>query len=129
MAVAFAIPAGLPAGPCWVRALPAPGATEPASNPAPLAIAPEPSNATVAAGAVSMDVSPGVVAGQEVTLYLDRAIAHAPITVPTTQLAFLTNDVAAGSYRVRIRVDGVDNQFIDRVAEPPVLVGDEVTVP
>lgn len=63
------------------------------------------------------------------TLYLDRAIAHAPITAPTAQLTFRVSGVPIGTYPVRIRVDGIDNQFIDRTAEPPAYVGDEVTVP
>ena len=128
-AVEFVVPAGLPAGPCWVRTLPTADAPGRTSNAAALAIAPQPSNATFANGAVTMNVAPGAVAGQDVTLYLDRAIAHAPLTAPTAQLTFRVTGLPIGTYPVRIRVDGIDNQFIDRTAEPPAYVGDEVTVP
>jgi hypothetical protein len=80
---------------------------------------------------VTIDVSPQVRVEQETSLALDTATATAgPRTVPASQLIFDFDPLPAGPHWVRLRVDGVDSQLIDRAAQPPVfLAGLTVTVP
>jgi hypothetical protein len=80
---------------------------------------------------VTIGVSPQARVEQEASLTLDTATATATSrTVPASQLTFEFDPVPAGARWVRLRVDGVDSQLIDRSATPPVfLAGQTVTVP
>ena len=75
------------------------------------------------AGSVTFAVncSPQVWPQQQVALLIsDQNIAAAPITVQSASLSF-TATLAAGTYYVRLRVDGVDSLLVDNSVTPPVF--------
>jgi hypothetical protein len=80
---------------------------------------------------VTVGMSPQVRVEQDASLALDTATATAaPRTLPASQLAFDFDPLPDGPHWVRLRVDGVDSQLIDRSATPPqFLAGQTVTVP
>ncbi|MDQ6617623.1 MAG: DUF4255 domain-containing protein [Actinomycetota bacterium] len=122
-AVTVVIPATapLPAGIVGVTALTTGSGLEAlASNEAPLALVPVLTNTAplagaLAAGAASVVVTcaPPVVAGQTVALVVgDRIVTGAvgaPGTAPRTSLSFPLVGFTAGTYVVRLRVDGQDS--------------------
>ena len=62
---------------------------------------------------ITLTCSPNVQPGQRISLALgDREVRVEPPTSSTT-LTFVARAVAAGSYRVRLRVDGVDSHLLD----------------
>lgn len=77
----------------------------------------------------TINCNPEVRANQSASLILgpNEALA-APHPTQTDQLTFVFQDLPAGDYAVRLRIDGIDNWFIDRVATPPIFK-DIVTVP
>jgi hypothetical protein len=90
------------------------------SNAVPLSVVPEISNlkvvsGTVASGSVtiSVDCSPAVVATQTVALVVGNQIVDGPTaetnSAPRTSLTFTLPGVTAGSYVLRLRVDGQDS--------------------
>jgi hypothetical protein len=100
--------------------------TRRSSNTLSFALAPRMSIApsTAAAGSITFTVSctPEVRPQQRVSLLLgDREILAQSFAAPTGTLTFLADDVAAGMYWVRLRVDGVDSLLVDRSASPPVF--------
>lgn len=112
------------------------------SNRLPLAIAPAIAVTLdgIAAGTVSLTVActPRLREGQNVRLIFgDRQVAPDTVVTPPdeakpTSLTFKIPGVAAGSYVVRLRVDGVDSIPVVRTGTPPVPVFDAdqiVTVP
>ena len=58
---------------------------------------------------------------QAVLLLGDREIQAQPHPTITGTLTFNATDVAAGTYFVRLRIDGVDSLLIDRSVKPPVF--------
>jgi hypothetical protein len=58
---------------------------------------------------------------QAVLLLGDREIQAQPHPTITGTLTFNASDVAAGTYFVRLRIDGVDSLLIDRSVKPPVF--------
>lgn len=99
---------------------------ERATNELPLALAP---SATVAvAGAAPGPVTltatcaPEVWPDQRATLLFGSSeIAAAPHPAKTNPLTFTVPEITAGTYRYRLRVDGVDSLLIDRSVTPPVF--------
>lgn len=75
--------------------------------------------------------SPQVRPGQRVALVLDdQEIPAQPHPDPTGTLTFARQSLAAGDYRVRLRIDGVDSRLIDRSVTPPVFdASQSVTIP
>jgi hypothetical protein len=68
---------------------------------------------------------PDVLAEQPVVLWLDdRAVAAEEYVGQTDTLTFVARRIAAGTYRLRLRVDGVDSLLIDR-SDPAQLKFDE----
>jgi hypothetical protein len=58
-------------------------------------------------------------------LFGDREVLASPHTAPTETLTFQLEDLTAGEYFVRLRVDGVDSVLIARTTDtPPQLVFD-----
>lgn len=96
------------------------------SNEVPLAIAPvitsamplkvKRSNKGVAS--ITLTFSPQVRPTQRIALLLGDQEVVAPVEVQTDTLTF-TVSIAPGSYHLRLRIDGVDSQFIDRTVKPP----------
>ncbi len=80
--------------------------------------------ATAAAGSVTYTatVSPEVLPAQRVSLMLgSNAFDPDPHPAQTGTLTFRTGGLAAGDYRVRLRVDGIDSLLVDRSKSPPVF--------
>jgi hypothetical protein len=85
-----------------------------------LAIAPS----TAPAGAITYTVtaSPDVLPRQRATLLLaDQEIVADAHPAQTSTLTFVATAVAAGSYYVRLRVDGVDSILVNRAVTPPAF--------
>lgn len=81
--------------------------------------------------AFTATVSPEVRIGQRATLMLGdqevRADAFAANVTQSDTLTFSAT-LSAGTYWVRLRVDGVDSPMIDRTSKPPVFSAQQVTV-
>ena len=70
--------------------------------------------------AVKLACSPNIVPGQRASLLINNLEYVAPaVSSNTSQLSFAVESLAAGSYFIRLRVDGVDSQVIDRTVTPP----------
>lgn len=100
------------------------------SNELPLSLAPTITfvPAAAAAGDIALTVTctPMVRPGQRVSLLLlDREIVAPPRTAVTSVQTFNLEDVPAGEYVVRLRVDGVDSLPIDRQAATPAFADDQ----
>jgi hypothetical protein len=101
-----------------------------ASNEVPVALAPRITVAptATAAGTVALTVTcqPRIAAGQRVLLVFgDRQAEAGSITTPgdpaqPTTVTFTVSGVVAGSYVVRLRVDGVDSIPVVATGTPPV---------
>jgi hypothetical protein len=77
----------------------------------------------------NLDCSPQVAAEQQAYLIVgDRAIEAAPRGGPTGTLSFGPTDLANGTYRYRLRVDGVESLFIDYDSEPPCFIDQTLEV-
>jgi hypothetical protein len=75
------------------------------------------------AGSVTFAVTaiPEVWPGQTVSLLVsDQDIAAPAVSVPTANLSFNAT-LTTGPYYVRLRVDGVDSQLVNRAVTPPVF--------
>lgn len=133
-AVTFTLPAtpdALPAGLWSVRAQAGP--TVLPTNDAPLAVAPKLSNAVATRNAkdevtVTVTVAPHVVEDQDVVLFLAETARLPRPNAPLTALTFSPLDVPAGEYLLRVRVDGVDNHYIDRTTTPPTFMADQKVI-
>lgn len=123
-------PANLPAGNYLVTLQLDKGGNTVFTNTVPLAIAP---SLTVIPAIVHLDVdgnatvnvtcSPEVRPTQDVTLILgDIQTAATPFTVQTPTPSFLFAGIATGKYWVRLRVDGIDSNLIDRDKSPPAFI-------
>lgn len=99
------------------------------TNSVPLAIAPNLSGlpATVALDIngnanVTMNCAPEVRPTQDVALILgDIQTSATPFTTSTPTPSFVVPGIAPGTYRVRLRVDGIDSTLIDRTQSPAVF--------
>ena len=69
---------------------------------------------------INLTCSPQVTPEQCCAIFLDdRETIAEPLNAPSTKLRFLVKAIEAGSYHVRLRVDGVDSLIIDN--SKPVL--------
>lgn len=74
-------------------------------------------------------VAPEVLPAQHVTLMLgDAEFVADPLTVQGPALTFPTTGLVAGTYWVRLRVDGVDSLIFDPTKTPPAYIAQQVTV-
>lgn len=75
------------------------------------------------------NVAPDVLPAQHATLMLDDAeFVATPLAAQSGTLTFSTTGLVAGTYWVRLRVDGVDNLMFDATKKPPVYVAQQVQV-
>jgi len=77
-----------------------------------------------AKGAVALTVSssPQVLPEQPAALLVgDRIVAAQPTAVPASTLTFSLADATAGTFYVRLRVDGAESLLVDRSTDPPVF--------
>jgi hypothetical protein len=66
--------------------------------------------------------SPEVWTEQYAALLLgDQEIVAQPHTTQTATLSFQAQNLSAGNYFVRLRIDGVDSQLVNRSVTPPVF--------
>ncbi len=153
-AITVALPSGLAAGPVSVRVVQTSTRTDHSaeSNPAAVMLRPRidgaPSYAADAPSlpqpAILVPVSPAVVAGQQVSLYLDSTASTSPseppagysvsflASVESKRLVFSAEGIPAGTYLVRIAVDGATSTLVldedptsptfGRYAAPTVVV-------
>lgn len=107
------------------------------SNEAPFAIAPVivaavfPIPVTIVSGkaTVILTCRPKVRPEQRVALLLgDREVIAEPFKTPTDKLTFVLQPVEAGSYLIRLRVDGVDSQLVDRSQPVPVFKNQRLVI-
>ena len=107
------------------------------TNEVPFAIAPSimasvfPIPAALAAGraTVKLTCRPKVRPEQRVALLLgDREVIAEPFETPTDQLTFVIQQAEAGNFLIRLRVDGVDSQLVDRSASVPVFKNQRVVI-
>lgn len=80
---------------------------------------------------IVLDCSPNVLPAQDVSLAVGGHEAPAqPHPSMTSTLTFVFDELPAGTYPARLRIDGIDSHFIDRSASPPVFdASQNVTVP
>lgn len=95
-----------------------------------LQIAPELTSLTTPPEVIFRDVNnratvvvtcrPHVLPNQRASLLLGgREVLSAPHALPTASLTFVVEDAPVGVHQVRLRVDGVDSQLVDRSVSPP----------
>ncbi len=145
--VQFTIPDTLPAGfyPL-VLAIHVPGEAERTTNAMPLALSAtitringaDPGAGPIAvaadgAGNVNLTVEfvPAAGPNQRVSLLFGSREIALPIPVSTTavkSLKFVIGNVVPGTYRIRLRVDGVDSPLIDSTQKQPVYKSPQVKV-
>lgn len=78
---------------------------------------------------ITLAVRPEVQPAQRVALLLgDVEVAAQPRTNQTDTVSFVIRAAAPGTYLVRLRVDGVDSEVVNRVATPPEFFNHRVTV-
>lgn len=132
-------PTRIVAGPWAVAVVITPsGAGERTTNEVPLMVAPRIVTAlplTVTrdlSGNVTLDIecSPQVLPEQRVSLLLgDLQVASSPRPAPTTTLTFPVTAARAGTFLVRLRVDGSETLLVDRSVTPPTFrTGQRVTI-
>jgi hypothetical protein len=97
-----------------------------ATNALPMALAPSATIAVAGAapGPVTLTATcaPEVRPEQRATLLFGSSeIVAGPHPAQTNTLTFTVADIVAGTYRYRIRVDGVDSLLVDRSIAPPVF--------
>jgi hypothetical protein len=124
-------PANWPAGFYTVGAI-VKSATEGdrASNEVPLAVAPRitsqlPIQAQIAQGTATIELTctPEVRPEQRVALLLgSREVLADPRDTQTDALTFSISNAVVGDFWIRLRVDGVDSQLVDRSTTPPTFI-------
>jgi Pvc16 N-terminal domain len=100
------------------------------SNEMPLAVAPQitsqlPLQMRLTQGTATTELScaPQVLPEQRVALLLgSREIPAAARAAQTGALTFAITNAVAGDFWIRLRVDGVDSQLVDRSKTPPVFI-------
>ena len=77
----------------------------------------------------TLTFTPAARQGQRVTLLLGQA-EYEPedFAPPATSLDFVVEDAPAGIFLARLRIDGIESPFIDRMATPPVFLPLTVTI-
>lgn len=107
------------------------------SNEVPLVIAPQITTPLPAAFArdadgnalITLDCTPEVRPGQRAALLLgSREVTADAHPAPTSTLSFTVSDAPAGDHRVRLRVDGIDSEIVDRSVTPPTFLDHRVTI-
>lgn len=109
------------------------------TNVLPLPLAPQilgiaPPNPVVRDGSgnatITLTTSPQVRPEQRAALLLgDREILAKDHLIQTDTLTFVAEDANAGSFHIRLRVDGIDSLLVDRSVTPPIFDGAmEVTI-
>ncbi len=143
--VTFVLPGILPAwfaAGHWLAALQLlrPGESEPrASSQLPLAIVPRltgltnpPQKFTPDANGVAtvtLGCAPQVQPRQRASLLLgNREVLADDHPAATSSLAFTIADAPVGIHRIRLRVDGVDSELVDRVAKPPAFLDRRIEI-
>jgi Pvc16 N-terminal domain len=94
----------------------------------PVLTGPLPLSAAIAAGVATVSVrfEPEVTPEQRVSLLLgDREVPSPPRTVRTGTVAFTVTDAEAGTFPLRLRVDGVDSPLIDFGGTEPSFRADQ----
>ena len=101
------------------------------TNVLPLSLAPQilgiaPPNPVVRDGSgnatLTLTTNPQVRPEQRAALLLgDREVLADNHPVQTDTLTFVAEDAIAGSFHIRLRVDGIDSQLVDRSVTPPVF--------
>jgi hypothetical protein len=91
-----------------------------------LAVAPAitiaPSSSPAGAIVYTVTATPDVWPTQSATLILgDNEFAPAAFSAPASSLTFSTSGLTAGSYWVRLRIDGVDSLLVNRSTTPPTF--------
>ena len=123
-------PQGLPAGLYTIAGvIAAAGEPERATNLLALTIAPQittalPMDVARVGGdaTLTLAIRPDVLPEQQVLLLVgDRQVAPQPFANRTSALTFVVSAAQAGTFRLRLRIDGVDSLFIDRSVDPPVF--------
>ncbi|BFU92790.1 MAG: hypothetical protein NTAFB01_39770 [Nitrospira sp.] len=78
---------------------------------------------------ITLTVRPEVQTAQRVALLLgDLEVVAQPRINQTDTVSFVIRAAAPGTYLVRLRVDGVDSEVVNRVATPPEFFNHRVTV-
>jgi hypothetical protein len=73
---------------------------------------------------IAISFNPAAHQGQNVSLLIDNRHVPAqapPDDTPREKIEFFVQDIHAGEYLVRLRVDGIDSLFVDRTVQPPVF--------
>ena len=72
--------------------------------------------------AYTVTSSPEVWVGQSAVLLLsDQEVSAQPFAAPTANLTFDAQNLSAGDYFVRLRVDGIDSLLVNRAVTPPAF--------
>jgi hypothetical protein len=102
------------------------------SNELPLALASTISNIKLQGGktdaTITLDCNPGVLPGQRVALLIgDREVpfVFSPPPQAITSLSFHVGAIDAGTYSVRLRVDGVDSLLVTQDAQTGLPIFDK----
>lgn len=118
-------PAALPAGVYGVRVALRDGAEERTTNTLLLPLAPEftaPANPVARVGGtatITLPVRPSVLPGQQAALIVgDREVDAPPRQAAAAQLVFTVPAAPAGTFFLRLRVDGVESDLLDRTTPP-----------
>ncbi len=116
-----------------------PGEPGQTSNALPLAIAPEittklPLKSRKAKNGqvtCTFNCSPELRPGQRIALLVgSQEVQGTPVAEQSEQVSFVIDGVASGTHYVRLRVDGVDSQLVDRTSTPPEFdPSHKVTIP
>lgn len=78
---------------------------------------------------ITLAVKPEVQIAQRVALLLgDLEVTAQPRTSQTNTVSFVVRGAVPGTYLVRLRVDGVDSEVVNRTATPPEFFNHRVTV-
>lgn len=78
---------------------------------------------------ISIGCTPEVRPEQRASLIVgNREVSAEPHATSTPNLVFKLPDAQAGTYYVRLRVDGVDSQLIDRAASPPKYLDQRIEI-
>lgn len=78
---------------------------------------------------ITLVVKPEVQTAQRVALLLgDLEVTAQPRTSQTNTVSFVVRGASPGTYLVRLRVDGVDSEVVNRAATPPEFLNHRVTV-
>ncbi len=120
-----------PAGVYALSAVFGSGENEIATNELALMLAPSIIGAdTSDKSSVKVTLLPLVRTEQRVSLFLGSfEVPSKSRSGPTYTAEFDAREVPKGSYMARIRVDGIDNQFIDLSVNPPIFKGPTVNLP